>query len=189
MLFTLTLDKQAVLRPECYQLSPMLKMLDASQILYIILAHDYHSPYRQLPREEAKRSARVQVYGNLEGQDPEKGDIMYSAIRAYMSLQYDSKRETIQVYVEKTKRLQNDLIRTESSTEINKILKSIALLEKASEEIQGEIDKDEDMLQLEGDGKLSFLEKMQQSRDLYKMHNANVSTENKAEEVLSESDS
>ncbi len=189
MLFTLTLDKQAMLRPECYQLAPMLKSLDAKQMLYIILAYDYHGPYHQLPREEARRSARVQVYGSLDGEDPEKSDLMYNAIRSYMSLQYDSKRSTIQVYIEKTKRLQHSLLGTESSTEINKILKSITLLEKASEELQKEVDKDEDMLQLEGDGKLSLLEKMQQSKKIYKMHNANVPTENKAEEVLSESNS
>jgi len=188
MLFTLTKDNQAVFRPECIQLCQPLAVLNEKQRLYVILAYDYHSPYHQLPKEEWKRTARVHVYGSLD-YDPEESTIVTSAVRAYVSLQYDPKRETIQVYITKVRYLERDLTREDSSTKINQILKSISLLQKSAEELQKEIDKDEDMLQLEGEGKLSFLEKMQNSRELYKIHHANIRPKDKAQKILSESSS
>ena len=185
MLFTLTKDNQAIFQPECIQLCQPLAVLNQKQQLYVILAYDYGSPYHQLPKEEWKRTARVEVYRSLD-YDPEENPIVVTAIRCYMSLQYDPKRETQQVYLTKIKQLERSLITADSSVEINRIVKSISLLQTSTEDLQKEIDKDEDALQLEGEGKLSLLEKMQKSRDLFKMHYVNVSAKDQTPEVLSE---
>lgn len=188
MLFTLIDNNQTILRPECLQLCPPLKVLDNDQALYIILAYDYHSPYHQLPLEERRRTARVQVYGSLDN-DPEKAAVVKNAIRAYESLQYDPKRETVQLYISKIKQLERDLHNATTSTEISSITKSISHLNKSAKEIQDEIDRDDNMKALQGGGTLSLLEQMQESRELYKLHHADVSPENQTEEILPESNS
>ena len=71
MLFKLTRDNTAILHKDCYKLCPELKTLTEKQLLYVILAYDYKSPYFQLPLEERKRTARAQVFKSMEV-DPEK---------------------------------------------------------------------------------------------------------------------
>jgi len=141
MLFSLTPDNKTILKPECYQLCPPLSNLSEAQVLYLVLAYDYGSPYHQLPKPEAKRSACAHVFGSLK-HDPEQNDVLAAGIRAYMSLQYDPKRETIQVYLLKIKRLESSLVVADSTSEITKILKSTSLLQKAEVELQQEVDRD-----------------------------------------------
>ena len=188
MLFQVSENYQAILRPECYKLSEVFRLLDEKQMLYVILAYDYKSPNHQLPLEERQRTSRVQVYGSLD-HDPEQAQVVRKAIIAYNSLQYDPKRETVQLYIAKIKQLELELHNATTSTEIFSITKSISHLNKSAKEIQDEIDRDDNMKAIQGGGTLSLLEQMQESRELYKLHHANISAEAKAKKVLSKSDS
>lgn len=179
MLFKLNKDNTAVLHQECYQLCPALKNLNSKQILYIILTYDYDSPYRLLPLEERRRTAKAQVYGTSDVK-PENDKIILVGIKIFMSLQYDPKRESIETYSKKIQLLENDLLTSSGASEITGIIKSIEHLTKASDNMQKDIDRDESLEELEGGGKLSLLEKMQNNGKLYKLHRDVISTPNKA---------
>ncbi|MAH46773.1 hypothetical protein CMI37_13170 [Candidatus Pacearchaeota archaeon] len=173
MLFKLTKDNSVILHKDCYKLCPELKALTEKQMLYVILAYDYKSPYVQLPLEERRRTARSQVYKSME-KDPEKKKLVSDAIEMYMSLQYEPKRETLDTYQSKIKMLERELMATLDTTEITKITRSIQHLMKSYDEVQKEIERSEIMEELEGGGKLSLLEKMQNSRKLYTLHKDDI---------------
>tara|TARA_Y100001951_G_scaffold88783_1_gene80631 strand:+ start:263 stop:790 length:528 start_codon:yes stop_codon:yes gene_type:complete len=173
MLFKLAKDNSVILHKDCYKLCPELKVLTEQQMLYVILAYDYKSPYVQLPLEERRRTARSQVYKSMK-MDPEKKKIVSNAIQLYISLQYEPKRETLDTYQSKIKMLERELMATLDTTEITKITRSIQHLMKSYDEVQKEIERSEIMEELEGGGKLSLLEKMQNSRKLYSLHKDDI---------------
>ena len=173
MLFKLAKDNSVILHKDCYKLCPELKVLTEQQMLYVILAYDYKSPYVQLPLEERRRTARSQVYKSMK-MDPEKKKLVSNAIQLYISLQYEPKRETLDTYQSKIKMLERELMATLDTTEITKITRSIQHLMKSYDEVQKEIERSEIMEELEGGGKLSLLEKMQNSRKLYSLHKDDI---------------
>ena len=175
MLFKLSKDNTAILHKDCYKLCPSLNGLSEKQMLYVILAYDYKSPYTQLPLEERRRTARAQVYRTLDT-DPEKKRIVRDAVEEYISLQYDPRKETLDTYTTKIKMLERDLMATSDTTEITKITRSIAHLMKSHNDVQKEIERSEVMEELEGGGKLSLLEQMQNSRKIYNLHKDDILT-------------
>lgn len=157
------------MRPECYQLSPILKKLSEKEMLFVILSTDYQTIYRQFPEQDRIRRAMFHVYDDYM---PEllKKQYIIDAINAYKGLQYDADFEEQASYDRKLehylKRLNNDDITT---VETEKILKIISQIKSAKRAISEKIlEKIQDEGQLKGGKKLSFLEKLHKNEKLYK---------------------
>ena len=175
MLIKVSKDNTVILHKHYYKLCPSFAALSDKEMLYVVLAYDYKSVYNQLPLEERRRTARAQVYKTLDT-DPEKKKIVCTAIEEYMSLQYDPRRETLDTYTTKIKMLERDLMATSDTTEITKITRSIAHLMKSHNDVQKEIERSEVMEELEGGGKMSLLEQMQNNRKIYNLHKSDILT-------------
>lgn len=173
-LFYLNSKNTAVLHDECYKLCPDLRMVTKDEILYIILAYDYKSPFHQFPEEDRVLKARRQVWGNDASGDPERKKTVQKAIQAYMSIQYDHRRETIKKYRNKQRLIENQLIHEESATKIKGYIDTINILEKNCTDLQQKIDFDEQQAELKGGGKKSLIEQMQESKELFELWNPDV---------------
>lgn len=168
LLFYIDEKNNAVLRPDCIKLCPELSVLDEQELLLIILAYDYHSPYRQWPEPERKRKAMIHVYGEKidDAYDTLK---MKAAIAAYMSLQYDSKVELAHNYQHKIDNMLRVLEEDSAPTSIKKSLETIDLLRKSIRELQNEYEETvKNKGVIKGNQELSLLEELQRNVKLYK---------------------
>jgi len=170
MSYLFHIDKQSrkVLNPDAVKLVPELGVLDEQEVVCLILAYDYHSPYNQFPEEDRQRKALLHVYG---GNAPEKffeKSKIYTAVEAYKSLQYNPKIELIRKYHNKISTLNDALDDAMDEKAIKDITMSTRELRKYLNELEEEVlgDKlDEGVVM--GNTELSWLEKMQQNRDYY----------------------
>lgn len=168
-IFKLDFRKRVILNRECTSLCPELRKITEKDLVAIILAYDYHSPFHQFPLEERLRKAKRHVYGD-DNINFEEKKIISKAIELYKSLQYDYKRELIETYRSKIFTLQGDLEDTIDNKELGLILDSITKLSVSIERMQKEIEKEDDYLEIKGGTKLSLLEKLQQNRELFYQH-------------------
>lgn len=168
-IFKLDFRKRVVLNRECVKLCPELYKLPKDDLIVIILAYDYHSPYHQFPLEERLRKALRHVYGEDSKNFFERKGIKKN-VDLYRSLQYDYRRELIDTYRSKVFYLQNELEDTTDNKQIGLILDSITKLNSSIEKMQQEIEKTDDYLDIKGGTKLSLLEKLQQSKELFYKH-------------------
>ena len=63
-LFYSDIKNNIVLHPDCVKLSPELGLLSDKEILFIILAFDYNSIYRQFPERQRVSKAIWHVFGD-----------------------------------------------------------------------------------------------------------------------------
>lgn len=63
-LFYSDIKNNIVLHPDCVKLSPELGLLNDKEILFIILAFDYNSIYRQFPERQRVSKAIWHVFGD-----------------------------------------------------------------------------------------------------------------------------
>lgn len=166
-IFQLNSKGTVVLHNDAYKLCPELKNLTEEELLYVILAYDYKSPYHNFPEEERIRKAKRQIW---KTKDYEFEDVEYidNAIEFYKSLQYDIDQEILRNYQEKIDQLNARLQKTDANAEIKSIISVIDIMEKKIADIQEKLDKDNEInINLKGNIKLSLLERMQRSRELY----------------------
>lgn len=168
-IFKLDFHKRIVLNRECVKLCPGLYKLPQEDLIVIILAYDYHSPYHQFPLEERLRKAIRHVYGESSKNFFERKGIIKN-VELYRSLQYDYRRELVDTYRSKVYLLQKNLEDTTDNKDIGLILDSITKLHSSIERMQREIEKSDDYLDIKGGTKLSLLEKLQQNRELFYKH-------------------
>lgn len=173
-LFQLDKENSAILHPECAKLCPELKKLTKDELLFVILAYDYKSPYHSFPEDERIRKAERQVWSNKDEKYSSSVRVK-NAIGAYRSLQYDTRRETIRNYREKIVSLNKQLMEETSPTKIKTIADTIKLLESEAEKTQESVDKTELDYHLRGGGKKSLIEEMQENRELFKLARDGVS--------------
>lgn len=167
MLFSLTKDGKALLKPECIKLCPEFRILDEFQILFIVLYCDYYGPFHQFPVEERLRKAKREVYGTKEV-NLENDEHVKRGITAYMSLQYDKRRELIKRYMSKIDLLNDAMEQSDDPSKIRGYITAINDLRAQTELLQEEIDKDEEIdLDMQKGKSLSFLEKLQRKRDIF----------------------
>lgn len=163
MLFQIEKNKKVIINPEAVRLAPKLRDLTEQEILFIILAFDYHSPSHQFPEQERIRRANRYIFG--------KDDYDYkhleAAIKQYNSLQYDSKRETIKAYQTRIKSLQQEVLNCDVK-KINDFDVAIERLEKRCSDLQKEVDADEEIAQLKGGGQKTFIERWQENQKKFK---------------------
>ncbi|MCC7514558.1 MAG: hypothetical protein IT212_07680 [Bacteroidia bacterium] len=169
LLISINKNNTVVLHPDAAKLEPILSHLTEDELMLIILAYDYYSPFRQLPEHERMRRAQSQVFKNKKRTPFEEPKIK-QAISAYMSLQYDERREQVKTYLAKISTI-NDAIRlSESPTTIANYVKINAELRKSVNAIEEELlmqeEKDAGVV-IQGKGSLSLLEKLTRNEKRY----------------------
>lgn len=167
-LFYISEKENIVLRPECYKLAPELSTLTEKDILFIALAYDYHSIYRQFPEHERIRKSMFHAF---DGYDPEyinKTSIKL-AIEAYKGLQYDPKIELAARYQKKIDSLLGQLDTDDSPSSIKKITDAIDSLRKNIMDLNNEVANNiVNKGQVKGDQSLSWLEELQSNQKYYR---------------------
>ncbi len=167
-LFYIDEKNNAILHPDCVKLEPMFAELSEKEMLYIILAYDYHSMYRQFPERDRIRRAMFHVFGELRPK-MEKDDKILLAIEKYRGLQYDP---TIELTNKFQKRIEAELSKLDedggSTTAAKNSLALISELRAQMRNIQNEvIEKTLEKGKIKGDKTISFLEELKKNKKLY----------------------
>ena len=157
-----------ICRPECYKLSPELSVLTEDELLFVVLAIDYHSIYRQFPEHERIRKAMFHAFDAYFPDMLQKASIKL-AIEAYKSLQYDPKIELAQRYQKKIDRLLELLDQDDSPSGITKNTAAINSLRKNINDLENEVAQSLVAEgQIKGDQEMSWLEKLQSNQKYYR---------------------
>lgn len=172
MVFYADTKNNVLLHPDAIQLCPELALLDDKDILFIIYAFDYHSPFRQYPERQRLSKAIWQVFqdnpkGYLEPE--ERSTQLRNAIECYKSLQYNRNIELIEMYNRKIDELLVKLEATDVSNIIKSLRESIDGFRKDVKRIEMEVTEANLVEgQLKNNAKRSWLEKMQSNIKQYK---------------------
>lgn len=171
MLFYFDVKNNIVLHPDVVKLSPELGLLDSKEVLFIALAYDYNSIYRQFPERQRLSRSIFHVWGDNKPEllnEDKRPKRIASAIEAYKSLQYNRNIELIEMYNRKIDELTQLLEVDSSSTGIAKNMDSIDRLRKAIRTIEGEVLEDKLIEgELKGNVKRSWLEVLQSNQKMY----------------------
>ena len=158
------LKNNIVLHPDVLKLSPELGLLTDKEVLFIVLAYDYNSIYRQFPERQRVSKAIWHVWqDNMpnildEEKRPQK---LKKGIEAYKSLQYNRNIELVEMYNRKVDELLRILEEDSSTTGIKNAMDSIDRFRKAIRAIEEEVVEEKLMDgELKGNVKMSWLEKM-----------------------------
>jgi len=170
-LFFCDTKNNILLHPDVVKLSPELGLLTDKEILFIILAYDYNSIFRQFPERQRVQKAIWHVFNdnvpNLldENSRPHK---IKNAIEVYKSLQYNRNIELVEMYNRKIDELLLILAGDNSSNGIKNTMESIDKFRKAIRAIEAEIVEEKlTEGELKGSVKLSWLEKLQSNQKMY----------------------
>lgn len=168
LLFYIDPKQNLILHPEVLKLCPSFRALSEKEILYIVLAFDYNSIYKQFPEHERKRKAMFHAFEDNEDELIESPRIK-AAVEDYISLQYSPKIEVARSYQKKIDKLILQLDIDESPSSIKKIDEAIDALQKRIRALENEVD---DKVVSEGviKGKmtLSYLEKLMSNQKHFK---------------------
>lgn len=168
-LFSINTKGTAVLYKEAVQLCPVFKKLDEKEILFLILAYDNYSPFRQLSEDERIRRAKAQVYG---AQDIRPWEIptIKEAIEEYVSLQYNPLLEQRKTYQEKIEKINDGIRDADSPAQIKNLLTTNKELRKELEQMDKELlmQEEEESIEIYGKGSLSWLERAIRNKKRYK---------------------
>lgn len=169
-------QKNAILlRPVVMKMCPEFSAIDEKELLTIILIYDYHSIYRQYNERERMAYAITRVYGDnnpkllAELENPSANGRITNAVNAYKSLQFDPKIQLVETYQKTIDGIQRQISSELTEKELDTKLKNIDRLRKDILKLNLEIT--EDLIQdgqIKGDQTLSFLEKIQKNKQLYK---------------------
>lgn len=167
--FSINKKGNKILHPDAYKLCPELKKLEEDELLMIILAYDYHSPFRHLPLDERLRRAKAQV---IKGKDIDVWGQkkIKEAVEMYRSLQYDPRYESIKVYQDKIASIHEKIRDTDDHALLINLGKLNKEFRKQLAEIEQEllIEEEKDAVQLQGKGSLSLLERAMRNQERYK---------------------
>jgi hypothetical protein len=171
--FQLDRNFKIILNPEAVKLVPELRSLDEKELEYVILVVDYiDSPFRKKGVDERKLMAKRKVYGDTKKNVETKK--LINAMDGYKSLVFDIRRETIDVYKKKIKRLQRETL-TESD-DYNLELRRLKGINESIDFLQGRIikmerdldaDEKESNMVLKGNRRLSYIEIWQERQKRY----------------------
>ena len=159
----------ATLHPDAIKLCPEFKKLSSNDILYIILVYDYKSPFRQFDVEERKNRAKVRAYPKGLIKSPEARAKVREGVELYRSLQFDSRRETLDIYKSKIVQLNMSLrdVESDNTNQIRNITNSLNVIQGEMTKLERNIEYDDTMIELKGDEKLSEIENFQLNRSEY----------------------
>ncbi len=170
-LFFADVKNKIILHPDCASLCPELSLLSEKEILFIILAFDYNSIYRQFPERQRLSKAIWHVFEDnvpeLLDEDKRKKRIK-DGIEAYKSLQYNRNIELVEMYNRKIDELILLLEVDNTPTGIKNLTDSIDKFRKSIKLVESEVTEEKIMEgQLKGKTERSWLERMQQNRKMY----------------------
>lgn len=147
----------------CIELTFLTEKERRALVLYV----DYYSPFSQLPEDDKKSKAMIQVFGTSKI-DIFAKQTMVIAIEKYKSLQYDPKRELKRYYIDKIQLLSNELLITVKVSEITNIIKAQDIMNKAIDKLEMELlEQQEINLNIKGGGGLSFIDKAMSNKEDY----------------------
>lgn len=168
LLFYTDLKNNLILRPECVKLCPSFSVLKEKELLYIILAYDYQSPYRNFPEHERKKKAMFHAFDDNIPYFEDKQSIK-SAIVDYISLQYDPKIELIKKYQARVDKYMEDWEADDNASSAKKYTEAISITKKSMQDLQYEVTESiVDKGVIKGGMELSFLETLLANQKLYK---------------------
>lgn len=157
--------------PEALSLVPLFSTLSEQQVRFIIIAYDYTgSPYRLKPEEY-----RIDMAEKITG--IKRHSISDNIVEQFISCIYDMKRERKQLYQKKLLKLQIEFDNELTPAKLKDLSSLMDFVEKKITDIDQEIFREEEMeIILKGSKKMSFLEKMINSRKLYEIEKKNKKT-------------
>lgn len=170
-LFYFDSKNNVLLQPDVVRLEPQLGLLSEKEVLFIILAYDYNSIFRQFPERQRVSKAIWKVFEDnvpeLLNEDKRPKRIK-EAILAYKSLQYNRNIELIEMYNRKIDELIELLEAENSNTGIKNLTESIDRFKKNIKAIESEV-LEEKIIdgQLKGKVELSFLERMKSNAKMF----------------------
>lgn len=172
LLFYADVKNNIILQPDVVKLEPQLSLLTDKEVLFIVLAFDYDSIYRQFPEQQRVSKAIFHVFGDNKPELllPEKRNKRISnAIEAYRSLQYNRNLELIEMYNKKIDDLLRILDEDNSNNGIKNSMDSIDKFRKAIQGIEREVIEQKLIDgQLKGKTELGHLEKLKANQKMYK---------------------
>jgi len=163
LLFKIDAQSGLLLHPEVIPLTEHLKKLDRRTIVYIVMAYDYESPYKQFPEQERIKKAKLRCYGDTSIVFKDE-KLVEKAVEEYRSLQYNVYHEAIRTY---TQKIENINILINSELDPNKLQNYMNAQDKLEERIDKtweRLNKTEEESRMKGDVKLSMIEKWQINR-------------------------
>lgn len=168
LLFYCDLKNNFILRPDCVKLCPNFSVIKEKELLYIILAYDYQSPYRRFPEHERKKKAMFHAFDDNMPDLEDKPSIK-NAIRDYISLQYDPKLELLKKYQARIDKYMEDWEEDDNASSAKKYTEAISITKKSMQELEQELT--ESVVNkgvIKGGMELSFLEILLANQKLYK---------------------
>jgi len=161
-LFRVNKNTGVSLHPEIIQLSEHIKKLNSKELGFLVDWVDYHGSFWQYIDEETKKiKSWKKWFGETE---IEISPLILKAKEEYSYLQYDVDYEILNSYKKKILLLTEQLMDETSHVSIKAIDSAISALQKRIEEMESKIKKTEDEIELKGDRKLSFLEKINRNK-------------------------
>lgn len=168
-LFKIDAEGDVRLQDDTFLLIPELKEvydskeLGSKAIRWIVLVHDYKSPYRQLTLDGRMKEATDDIYHKDKVKELKCG-LMQDAIKKYNKLQFDPLREQYQVYTGKiseyNKYIMDTGLRSDTAKELQDLMIGSEKVIKARENLKELIIKKEDESRIHGGGDASLLEEM-----------------------------
>jgi hypothetical protein len=171
-LFFIDQKNNKVLHPDVVKLEPQLALLTDKEVLFIILAYDYNSIYRQFPERQRVSKAIFHVWNDNVPEllnEEKRPKRIKDAIEAYKSLQYNRNIELVEMYNKKIDSLLGILEEEKSASGIKNTMDSIDKFRKAIQAIEREV-VEEKILEgeLKGNISLSHFEKLKSNQKMYK---------------------
>lgn len=166
-LFYVDSAKGAVLHPEVAKLCDSFMALNEKEILYVILAYDYNSIYRQFPEHERHRKAMWTAFNENESELIKSHRIL-TAAHDYVSLQYNPKVEVARSYQKKIDKYLSEIDTDDSPTSVKKKMDVIKELRVNIKELENEVEAAAIKKgMVKGKQELSYLEELMSNRRNY----------------------
>jgi len=173
--FKMDRNFEVILNQEAVKLVPELVSLSQDQLRYVILVVDYvDGPYRKKPVDERKNMAKKAIYGDSKKLvETEK---VRNGMVGYKSLVFDIRRETIDIYHEKIRKLQKESIAPDTTfSRMKEIDSTITFLQDRIASINRDLDIEEsDSIELRGKKALSYIEKWQRKQREFREYQESI---------------
>lgn len=170
MSYLIAIDQKEkrILRPEIIKLFPNFLACSEQQLVTIILAYDYFSPYSQFPEEDRKRKALAHVY---EDKEPDKFwelEKIKKSVEDYKACQFNPKQHLIEEDNIAILNLQKAIAAEKDPSELAKLITSQDKLRKLVKELEKEVHADiVERGVIMGNSNLSWLDIFQQNAKAY----------------------
>lgn len=152
-------SNQIIVNPEARRLVPLLSRLKVNALSYIVLSYDYtiNNPYHTWPEQERMVYAQQLFFPNKTTEEINKN--LEKEIDEYLSLIYEPRRVTNEIYKKKLHQLQRQLDETDDPTVIKTLDSAMTLMSDKMEANLEKIKSSEETIRLKGQNKqLSWIE-------------------------------